>query len=109
MDEDFDIIHAVSTGASLSDLITTLSSLECLRACLVGRDIIDLKPDSDVAIRATLSNAYGHMEVSIWVKWRELAPLICADMLQKNSVTQTTADMVADILSSRACPSSEGA
>jgi len=102
MDESYAISQTVSTEASLSDLITTLSSLGCLRAITEGRGIIDLKPDSTVVIHATMSHDAGTMEVSIWVKWKELAPLMFADMLQKSSLTPTITDLVEDILSSRA-------
>jgi len=103
MDEDYDISLVVSTAMTANDLITTLSSLVCRRAITVGRAIIDTKPGSTVVLNVTLSNDNGHMEAQIWVKWNELARLIYADMLQKNSPTETTSDLVEDILNSRAC------
>jgi len=102
-DEHYGILHAVSTGSVPDDLITTLSSLECLRVRTVGRDIIDLKPGSTVVLHATLSNEHGSMEASIWVSWNELAPLMYAAMSQRNWPTQTTSDLVDDILSSAGC------
>lgn len=103
MELDLDTMQWVSTASTHSDLITTLSSLALSRAYMVPRRLGKLDKEDTAVILATLCNPNGSMEVSIWAKWKELAPLMYADMLQKSSLTLTTEDLVADILSSRAC------
>lgn len=105
MEIDLDIMQSVSTGHTLSDLITTLSSLVIRRALMEPRRHGKLDSADTAVIHVSLCNDNGCMEASLWVKWTELAPLMYADMLQKSSLTPTTEDLMADIRSSRGCPS----
>jgi len=105
--EDFAIIQSVSTGMIHSDLITMLSSLVITRAYMEPRKRAVSENSADAVIHVTLSNEHGHLETCLWVKWKELAPLMFQVMSQRNWPTETTPDMVRSILSSRACLSGQ--